>query len=29
MSSRKCESYKMYIEGDIPHQAFMIVCELK
>ena len=27
--SRKCESYRMYLEGDSPHQAVMIVCELK
>ena len=27
--SRRCESYKMYLEGDSPHQAVMIVCELK
>ena len=26
---RKCESYKMYLEGDSPHQTIMIVCELK
>ena len=25
--SRKCESYRMYLEGDSPHQAVMIVCE--
>ena len=29
MYSRRCESYRMYIEGDSPHQAVMIVCELK
>ena len=27
--SRRCGSYKMYLESDIPHQAVMIVCELK
>ena len=26
--SRRCGSYKMYLEGDSPHQAIMIVCEL-
>ena len=26
---RKCESYKMYLEGDSPHQTVMIVCKLK
>ena len=25
---RKCESYKMYLEGDSPHPTVMIVCEL-
>ena len=25
----RCESYKMYLEGDSIHQAVMIVCELK
>ena len=29
VSSRRCESYRMYLEGDSPHQAVMIVCELK
>ena len=29
MYSRRCEGYKMYLEGDSPHQAVMIVCELK
>ena len=29
VSSRRCGSYKMYLEGDSPHQTFMIVCELK
>ena len=24
--SRKCGSYRMYLEGDSPHQAIMIVC---
>ena len=27
--SRRCESYKKYLEGDSPHQTIMIVCELK
>ena len=27
--SRKCGSYRMYLEGDSPHQMVMIVCELK
>ena len=27
--SRRCGSYRMYLEGDNPHQAIMIVCELK
>ena len=27
--SRKCRSYRMYLESDSPHQAAMIVCELK
>ena len=27
--SRRCESYRMYLEGDSPHQIVMIVCELK
>ena len=27
--SRRCESYKMYFEGDSPHQTVMIVCDLK
>ena len=26
---RRCGSYRMYLEGDSPHQAIMIVCELK
>ena len=26
---RRCGSYKIYLEGDNPHQAVMIVCELK
>ena len=26
--SRRCGNYKMYLEGDSPHQAVMIVCEL-
>ena len=28
VSSRRCESYRMYLEGDSHHQAIMIVCEL-
>ena len=27
--SRRCGSYRMYLEGDSPHQAVIIVCELK
>ena len=27
--SRRCGSYRMYLEGDSPHQRVMIVCELK
>ena len=27
--SRRCGSYRMYLNGDSPHQAVMIVCELK
>ena len=26
---RRCESYRMYLKGDSPHQAVIIVCELK
>ena len=29
VSSRRCESYRMYLKGDSPHQAVMIMCELK
>ena len=29
VSSRRCESYRMYLKGDSPHQIVMIVCELK
>ena len=25
--SRRCESYRMYLKSDSPHQAVMIVCE--
>ena len=25
--SRRCGSYRMYLEGDSPHQVVMIVCE--
>ena len=27
--SRRCKSYRMYLEGDSPHQTVMTVCELK
>ena len=27
--SRRCGSYRMYLEGDSLHQAVMIMCELK
>ena len=27
--SRRCRNYRMYIKDDSPHQAVMIVCELK
>ena len=27
--SRRCESYRMYLEGDSPYQTVMIVCKLK
>ena len=27
--SRRCGSYRIYLEGDNPHQTIMIVCELK
>ena len=27
--SRRCESYRMYLEGNSPHQVVMVVCELK
>ena len=29
MYTRRCGSYRMYLEGDSPHQIVMIVCELK
>ena len=29
MYSRRCGSYRMYLEDDSLHQAVMIVCELK
>ena len=29
MFSRRCESYRMYLEGDSSYQVIMIVCELK
>ena len=29
MSLRKCGSYRIYLEGDSPYQAVMIVYELK
>ena len=25
--SRKCGNYRMYLEGDSPHQVVMIMCE--
>ena len=28
VSSKRCGSYRMYLEGDSPHQAVMIMCEL-
>ena len=27
--SKRCGSYRMYLEGDSPHQILMIVCKLK
>ena len=27
--SKRCGSYRMYLEGDSPHQTVMIMCELK
>ena len=27
--SKRCGSYRMYLKGDSPHQAVIIVCELK
>ena len=29
VSSRRCGSYRMYLEGDSPNQTVMIMCELK
>ena len=29
VSSRRCGSYKMYLEGDSPPQTVIIVCQLK
>ena len=29
MYSRRCESYRIYLEGDSPHQTVIIMCELK
>ena len=29
MYSRRCESYRMYLEDDSPRQIIMIMCELK
>ena len=29
VSSRRCGSYRMYLQGDSPHQTVMIACELK
>ena len=28
MYSRRYENYRMYLEGDSPHQTVIIVCEL-
>ena len=27
--TKRCGSYRMYLEGDSPYQTVMIVCELK
>ena len=27
--SRRCGTYRMYLEGDSPHQVVIIMCELK
>ena len=27
VSSRRCESYSMYLKGDSPYQAVKIMCE--
>ena len=27
--SRRCGNYRMYLEGDSPHQTVMIMCVLK
>ena len=27
--TRRCGSYRMYLENDSPHQTVMIMCELK
>ena len=27
--SKRCGSYKMYLEGDSPQQAVMIMCDFK
>ena len=29
MYYRRCGSYRMYLEGDSPHQTVMIMCKLK
>ena len=29
VSSKRCGSYRIYLEGDSPHQTVMIMCELK
>ena len=29
MYTKRCGSYRMYLEGNSPHQIVMIVCELK
>ena len=29
MYSKRCGSYRIYLEDDSPHQTIMIMCELK
>ena len=29
VSSKRCGSYRMYLENNNPHQVVIIVCELK